>query len=601
MWCALPLLLAAVPLSGAQYRWGDDPSFATEAWDAPGWSALELPGHPPGRSGEWLWERLQLPEPAPSEPALMLDAVFGRYEVWVDGAKIFSHPAAGFDAKGLFGAPPTLLRLPKGRVVALRIRTHYPLAGVRGVPRYGEHEELRDELIAEDVGRLVTAGLLLSIGVLGVIVLVPRRRLKAGAGFVLFAVSAGVYVAYYTALKERLVPLTPGLWVFLWTISLGGMASGFIRFVCEVLAAPARALLRWRRVQEVTALGFMLTSAAGWIGVELDGFHAERWSAPLLFWAGTVLRVVMLTGTVLLIWKLVVAARAPGPDRATARILLAGIALLAFGTWLNILSSVGFVPSSRAAFVPLGLFAMTLSLAVLVERAWTTAQLQATQYAREAADRAKEKEAMLRDLHDGIGGTTTHIRLLAELGKRDGQKAMEALSAIAELSTEGLAELRAFIQALDESEQQVTWPMLCAELRRFGGQLIEAQGKTFNLEAKVPDEGRPPSALTLAVVRIFREALTNVVKHAGASRVDVQVEVDAGRLSLVIRDDGQGAGAASGSPPKGLDTGRGMANMRARAKEVGGELKVSSEAGLTLELEVPLPRNSPAAGDVPRA
>jgi signal transduction histidine kinase len=601
LWCALPLLLAAVPLTGAQYRWGDAPSFATEAWDAPGWTALQLAGHPPGRTGEWLWERLQLPEPAPNEPALMLDAVFGRYELYVDGVKIHSNPPDGLDAKGLYGAPPTLVRLPAGKLLALRIYTWYPLAGIRGVPRYGEHAELHDALVAGDVGRLVTAGLLLTIGLLGVIVLLPRRRLRQGAGFVLFAFAAAVYVAYYTALKDRLVPLTPGLWVYLWTVSLGAMSAGFVRFVCEMLTAPPRALLRWRPIQELAAVGFALTSAAGWIATELEGPKAEWWSAPLLFWAGTVLRVVMLAGSALIIWKLVVIGRTEGPDRTTARILLAGLALLAFATCLNIVSSVGLVPSSRAAYVPLGLFAMTLSLAVLVERAWTTAQLQAAQYAREAAERAKEKEAMLRDLHDGIGGTTTHIRLLAELGKRDGQKAMEALTAIAELSNEGLAELRAFIQALDESEQQVTWPMLCAELRRFGGQLIEAQGKTFNLEAKVPDEGRPPSALTLAVVRIFREALTNVVKHAAASRVDVQVEVDAGRLSLVIRDDGHGTGAASGGAPKGLDTGRGMANMRARAREVGGELTVTSEAGLTLQLEVPLPRNSPAAGDVPRA
>ncbi len=597
----LPLLLAAVPLSGAQFRWGDDPSFATEAWDAPGWTALELPGHPPGRSSEWVWERLQLPEPTPSEPALMLDAVFGRYEVWVDGVKVFTNPAAGLDAKGAPGAPPTLVPLPKGRLVALRIRTHYPLAGIRGVPRYGERAELFDALLVSDVWRLVTAGLLFSVGLLGVIVLVPRRRLKAGAGFVLFAFAASIYVAYYTSLKDRLLPLTPGLWMWLWSISLGAMAAGFARFVCDVLTAPPRLLQRLRPIQDLAALAFAFTSFMGWVAVELQGFEAERWGGPLLFWAGTGLRAVMLVHSALIIWKLVVIARAAGPDRTSARILLTGVAVLTFAMWLNILSSVGIVPSSRAAYVPLGLFAMTLSLAVLVERAWTAAQLQAAQYAREAADRAKEKEAMLRDLHDGIGGTTTHIRLLAELGKRDGQKAMEALTAIAELSTEGLAELRTFIHALDEGEQQVTWPMLCAELRRFGGQLIEAQGKTFNLEAKVPDEGRPPSALTLAVVRIFREALTNVVKHAGASRVDVQVEVDEGRLSLVIRDDGQGAGAAPGGPPKGLDTGRGMANMRARAKEVGGELKVKSEAGLTLELEVPLPRNSPAAGDVPRA
>jgi signal transduction histidine kinase len=101
------------------------------------------------------------------------------------------------------------------------------------------------------------------------------------------------------------------------------------------------------------------------------------------------------------------------------------------------------------------------------------------------------------------------------------------------------------------------------------------------------------------VLRIFREALTNVVKHARAQRVDVQVEVQGERLSLVIRDDGQVP--AEAQPRRGLDTGRGMANMRARAREVGGELTVSTGEGLSLKLEVPLPRFSPAAGDAARA
>jgi signal transduction histidine kinase len=140
----------------------------------------------------------------------------------------------------------------------------------------------------------------------------------------------------------------------------------------------------------------------------------------------------------------------------------------------------------------------------------------------------------------------------------------------------------------------VTWPVLCSELRRYGGQMIESYGKSFTMNTKVENEGRPSSALSLAVLRVFREALTNIVKHAQASKVEVELVVDLAGFCLKIADDGEGSGAGGG-----LDTGRGMNNMRSRAKELGGELTVSKATpGTALVLRLPITRNSPGAGEV---
>ena len=139
----------------------------------------------------------------------------------------------------------------------------------------------------------------------------------------------------------------------------------------------------------------------------------------------------------------------------------------------------------------------------------------------------------------------------------------------------------------------MTWPVLCSELRRYGGQMIESYGKSFTMNTRVDDEGRPSSALSIAVLRVFREALTNIVKHAQASKVEVELVVGLAGFSLKISDDGDGTGTGGG-----LDTGRGLINMRTRARELGGELTVSKETpGTALVLRLPVTRNSPGPGD----
>jgi signal transduction histidine kinase len=282
-------------------------------------------------------------------------------------------------------------------------------------------------------------------------------------------------------------------------------------------------------------------------------------------------------------------------DRPRARILLVGVSVLLVATWVNALAALTVGPQAAGTGVPLGLLGLTLALLVLVQRAFFEARARAVASEALLAARVREKEAMLRDLHDGIGSVTTNIRLLAELGRTDETRSARALATIAELSAEGLAELRAFTQTLDDGE--LTWPHLVSELRRFGGQLIEAHGMTFELSARLdPASPAPGGVVTLALLRIFREALTNVVKHSGARRLDVAVSTAGPRVTLTLQDDGAGDGGGGG-----LDTGRGVANMRARAQELGGTLTFGERSAHTLEVVLPLPPGQPALEGSARA
>ncbi len=99
-----------------------------------------------------------------------------------------------------------------------------------------------------------------------------------------------------------------------------------------------------------------------------------------------------------------------------------------------------------------------------------------------------------------------------------------------------------------------------------------------------PVDADVPDSVVEHVLPTLREALTNVVRHAGAERVDVEVDVSDGRLRLEVRDDGRGIDADS-------DGGRGLVNLEKRANLLGGEMRVGEVAaggGTTVTWEVPL-------------
>ena len=195
-----------------------------------------------------------------------------------------------------------------------------------------------------------------------------------------------------------------------------------------------------------------------------------------------------------------------------------------------------------------------------------------------------EKENILKDLHDGIGGLTTNINLLAELAQKgdDLSAIKRSLATISELSRESLSEIRGFIQSLDTKE--LSWHTIAAELRYLGNTIIEPHGIRFTIDTQVAErEDAPGSAVSMNLFRIYKESLSNIIKHARATAVDVAFIVDgSNRVILDVRDNGIGLDGKRGS-------GRGLTNMRTRAGEIGGSLSINSEKGTRIRLEFPIP------------
>ncbi|OGW28000.1 MAG: hypothetical protein A2X56_08665 [Nitrospirae bacterium GWC2_57_13] len=203
---------------------------------------------------------------------------------------------------------------------------------------------------------------------------------------------------------------------------------------------------------------------------------------------------------------------------------------------------------------------------------------------------AEEKESILRDLHDGVGGLTTNVGLLAELAmkKEDLSEIRQALATISSLAQEGVSEIRSFMGSLESKD--MTWDSLAADLRSKGMNTLGPHNIQFSMSTSISETvAFPGSLFCLNFFRIYKEALTNVVKHSKAASVDVKLTVEEGKLELLIQDDGRGEQEKAG-------TGRGIANMKIRAREAGGSLIIDRTKGTVVSLEIPIPRKYPDKG-----
>ena len=196
---------------------------------------------------------------------------------------------------------------------------------------------------------------------------------------------------------------------------------------------------------------------------------------------------------------------------------------------------------------------------------------------------ARERERILKDLHDGIGGITTNISLLADMAQdaSSPEEIRKTLSTISELAREGLSEIRGFMNSMDDS--RMDWHTLIADMRHYGSTFVESHGISFQVTSTIGDvREQPVSILYLNLFRIYKEALVNIVKHSKAKTVKVAMDVRPEGLLLTVKDDGAGLGERKRN-------GRGLRNMKTRAEEIGGRVKVVSDKGTRVSLDLPFP------------
>ncbi|WP_345382245.1 sensor histidine kinase [Pseudonocardia yuanmonensis] len=271
------------------------------------------------------------------------------------------------------------------------------------------------------------------------------------------------------------------------------------------------------------------------------------------------------------------------------------IQILAIRVVLGDVETVGVVPDA----VLLTATASSAGAAVGYHRAVLAAtrarHARETQAREERARRlaAEERLRIARELHDVVGHTLATASVQAGVGlhvvdRRPGQ-AREALAAIKTICDDGLTDVRTILGILRDdgpAEEPPAEPRAPrGGLDRLTDLVDPAEAAGLQVELEVDGEPRPlPAPVDLAAYRIVQEALTNVIRHAGARTVRLALTYEPSRLLIRIRDDG--LRSAAGTP-----CGHGIDGMRERARALSGRLTAAPhpDGGFEVCAELPVP------------
>ena len=291
---------------------------------------------------------------------------------------------------------------------------------------------------------------------------------------------------------------------------------------------------------------------------------------------------------------------APGPAIRVLALLLVGLASIAFDLFL-LPSDLDFRASILAP--PLTMFGILFEIALQGHRLNQEAEearsdlerqmleqdaslLRSSQLLRHQERRIAidaERQRLLRDMHDGVGGVLTHL-LLNVRGKRLSQGEIEQ-----ELQS-AVDDLRNMASAIDAGNEPID-EALAMFRERTAGRLTRS-GIAFDYRCALPI---PAPSLDvrrlLSLYRLLQEGIANSVRHARPTRIELTVEaIGDNAIRVTLADDGVGfvPDGAAGSPGEG----RGLSNMRRRAEQMGGEIRIRSAPGqgtrLVLTLPVPI-------------
>jgi two-component system sensor histidine kinase UhpB len=213
--------------------------------------------------------------------------------------------------------------------------------------------------------------------------------------------------------------------------------------------------------------------------------------------------------------------------------------------------------------------------------------------------REEEQKRISREIHDQIGGTISLLRVeLSRLDARIGPRRVEERRIVQRLldtASDLLSNIRRVAAELR--------PPVLENVAEFGlGPVLESMAGDYARRADLPielDVDIGPGALDApraeAAYHVVREALTNVVSHARATRARVVARVEAGLLRVAVADDGMGILPAVADSPRAL----GLLGIRERVLAWGGDVTIRGEAGEGTTLEARIPLHGPAPLDEP--
>jgi signal transduction histidine kinase len=234
----------------------------------------------------------------------------------------------------------------------------------------------------------------------------------------------------------------------------------------------------------------------------------------------------------------------------------------------------------------------------LQEQSDQLARSRAADVARAAAE---ERSRIARDMHDLLAHAVSIMVVQAEAGpvvvRSDPDRAERTFDTIAEAGRDAMAQLRAMLGVL-KGDQDVGVRAPPPSVAALGALVAQLDRTSLRVRLRCDGQLRQlPAVAEVAAYRIVQEALTNVVKHAGADSATVRLAWTDTDLVITVSDDGQGPGDAGAGSAAG---GHGLIGIRERAAACGGAAETGPAPGGGFQLIARLPYADRAASGVAR-
>ncbi|MEM1252458.1 MAG: sensor histidine kinase [Cyanobacteria bacterium P01_H01_bin.21] len=234
-------------------------------------------------------------------------------------------------------------------------------------------------------------------------------------------------------------------------------------------------------------------------------------------------------------------------------------------------------------------FTLLLVNALLNERTVQTRLKTANEELKRSATQVKqlataqERSRIAREIHDSLGHSLTALNIQLEgaikLSRRDPQKAQTLLTEAKRLGSVALQDVRQSVATLREDTPSKE--SFYDKINALVETLQTSTGITPNINIQLLTP--LPEATNMTLYRIAQEGITNIVKHAQATAVELGLVANKTGIRLLLRDNGRGFDLSQTS------TGFGLQGMRERAQAIGGQLTLKTQPGKGCELQLTIP------------
>jgi signal transduction histidine kinase len=209
---------------------------------------------------------------------------------------------------------------------------------------------------------------------------------------------------------------------------------------------------------------------------------------------------------------------------------------------------------------------------------------------------AEERVRIARDVHDVVAHAMVAINVQAGVAAhvldRRPEQARTALTEIKRVSGEALSDLRATLGVLRDDDT-ISAPVRPADsLPQLEALAAPLRAAGIAVDVRVADAA-VPAQVGATAYRIVQEALTNVLRHAGARHAEIRVDVRAADVEVEVCDDGAAVPAPGAASDHAAGSGNGLRGMAERAAAIGGVLEAGSRDSGGWRVHAVLPLSAP--------